>query len=425
MSQPPSVLPAPKRSDESSAAPQLMMIGASHASAGIAFREKLVRAIGADHMMKSLDSVREIALLSTCNRFELYAASSSPDDTSESFFKSVTDATGFRGAKDAFYQARGAGAARHLFRVATGLESVVLGEPQILEQVRSAGIKSRKDGTAGAIIAPLFDRAFRVGTRVRAEYAVGSEEASLSDLAVEAVRRMMPGRHDVMLVGTGKMVRLAARKLSRSASEIFVVTRRKTPPKGLEDAVVVPHSAIRRTAAKCDIIISATSSDRPILKMEDLRGRRRKMVVDLGMPRNISPDVRGMPNVLLVDLDDLAKIAKARRPPAALVRAESATAREADAFYDWLVQTRLSSALADLYSWADAVRAEELKRALGKLNLDSEKERRVIEAMGRRMVSRLLARPTKFARRRHGTLTEEDKLELLRSVFGEESSDGR
>ncbi|MDG6909927.1 MAG: hypothetical protein JRN08_06125, partial [Nitrososphaerota archaeon] len=90
-----------------------------------------------------------------------------------------------------------------------------------------------------------------------------------------------------------------------------------------------------------------------------------------------------------------------------------------------LVQTRLSSALADLYSWADAVRAEELKRALGKLNLDSEKERRVIEAMGRRMVSRLLARPTKFARRRHGTLTEEDKLELLRSVFGEESSDGR
>ena len=424
-SQPPTVFPEPAPQEGRRAVPQLMMIGTSHKSADIAFRESLVRAVGADHMLGSLGAAKETAVLSTCNRFELYVASSSPEETSASFFRSVADATGVQGASHAFYQARGADAARHLFRVATGLESVVLGEPQILAQVRAAGIRSRRDGTAGAILAPLFDRAYRVGSRVRTDYGLEGEEASLSDLAVDAVRRFSPGRHRVMLIGTGKMIRLAARKLSRGADRIFVVTRRKTPPKGLDGAVLVPYAAMRKTAAGCDVIISATSADRPVLKAGDLRGRRRKLVIDLGMPRNVAPETRGLANVRLVDLDDLAEIAKARKVPAVLKRAENATAREADGFYDWLVQTRLSSALADLYSWADAVRAEELRRALGKLASDSAKDRRVLDAMSRRIVSKLLARPTRFARKRHEALSEEEKLELLRSVFGADPSDGR
>ncbi len=419
------MLPAPIRPEDPRPTPQLMMIGASHKSADIDFRESLARAAGADHMLDSLASAKEAAVLSTCNRFEVYVASTSPDETSASFFRSVSKATGFEGAKDGFYQARGAEAARHLFRVATGLESVVLGEPQILSQVRAAGIRSRKDGTAGAVLAPLFDRAYRVGTRVRADLGLEAEEASLSDLAVEAVRRLSPGRHRVMLVGTGKMVRLAARRLDRRASKIFVVSKRTEPPRGLEGAVLVPYSMMKKTAAKCDVIISATSANRPILSVKDVRGRRRRLVVDLGMPRNVSPEVRGLPNVRLLDLDDLAKFARVRKTPVALKEAESATDREADGFYDWLIQTRLSTALADLYSWADAVRAEELRRALGKLNLTDDRDRRVLDAMGRRIVSKILARPTKFARRRHGALAEEEKLELLRSVFGADSSDGR
>jgi glutamyl-tRNA reductase len=424
-SQPPTVFHVDGPMKDPDAVPRLMMIGTSYKSADISFRENLVKAVGADHMVGALDSAKEVALLSTCNRFELYVASESPEDTCSSFLKSVAEATGQRAPREAFYQAMGPGAVKHLFRVATGLDSAVVGEPQILAQVRAAGISSRKDGSAGAILAPLFDRAYRVGLRVRNEYDLGSEEASLSDLAVEAVRRMAPGMHDVMLIGTGKMVRLAARKLREGAAKVFVVTKRREPPRGLEDAVLVPYSGIRKTAAKCDVIISATSTDRPILKGEDLKGRRKRMVVDLGMPRNVSPDVRKLPGVRLVDLDDLAKIASARKTPAGLRLAEAATEREADQFYDWLVQTRLSSALAELYSWADAVRAEELERALGKLNLDSGRDRRVLDAMSRRIVSKLLARPTRFARKKQGALSEEEKLELLRSVFGADSPDGR
>jgi glutamyl-tRNA reductase len=135
--------------------------------------------------------------------------------------------------------------------------------------------------------------------------------------------------------------------------------------------------------------------------------------------------VRNLPNVRLLDLDDLAKLAGRVKPPTSAKRAESAIAREADHFYDWLVQTRLSTALAEIYSWADAVRGEELKRALGKLGLVSERDRRIVEAMGRRIVSKLLARPTRFARMKQPSMSEEEKLELLKSVFGAELLDQR
>lgn len=404
--------------------PQLIMIGTSHRSGTIEFRESLARAVRSDHVLESLSEAKEFALLSTCNRFELYAATNSPEETSYSFFQAVAGATGLKDARDSFYQASGPDVVRHLFRVATGLDSVIVGEPQILGQVRAAGISSRKDGKAGAILAPLFDRAYRVGSRVRSESGLESDDVSLSDLAVEAVGRLSPGKHDFMLIGTGKMVRLAARRLSRGSGRIFVVTRRRTAPKGLEWTTFVPYSKMKKTAKHCDVIVSATSTERPILKEGDLKGRRRKIVVDLGMPRNVSPGVRRLPNVRLLDLDDLAEFAKAWRTSAPHRKAEASTAREADGFYDWLVQTRLSTALADLYSWADAIRAEELRRALGKLSLRSDRDRRVLDAMGRRIVSKLLARPTRFARKKQGAMTEEDKLELLKSVFGAEPSIG-
>lgn len=411
--------------DAAGGQPQVLLIGTSYKSAKIGFREALAKAVEDGRLLDSLGSPRETAVLSTCNRLEVYLASARPDAAADSFFRQAQEIQGSRRARDGFFVAKGGEAVRHLFRVAAGLDSVVVGEAQILSQVRSAGIGSRKRGTAGAVLGPLFDRAYRVGSRVRAAYSFESEDASLSDLAVDAVQRLSPGRHDVMLIGTGKMVRLAARRLQGSSKRIVVVTRRRTPPKGLEGAKLVGHSQIRETARECDVIVSATSSVRPLLAKRDLAGRKKRVVVDLGMPRNVSPEVRELPNVKLLDLDDLAKLTRRRRRRASARAAELATAREADAFYDWLVQTRLTSTLGEMYSWADGVREDELRRAAGKLNLSSEKDRWVLDAMGRRIVSKLLSKPTEFARRKHATLSEEEKLELLRSVFGVDGRDGR
>lgn len=402
---------------------QLSVLGTSFKSSDIGFRENLARVLGKNHLGDFLASVEESALISTCNRYELYLVSGDPAATYSSFLKEVGEQTGVRDLESAFYEHSGTQAVRHLFRVAAGLESVVVGEPQILAQVRAAGIASRREGKSRGILSPLFDRAYRVGSHVRASYGLGSGEASLGDLAVEAVNDMMPGRYEVMLIGTGKMVQVAARRLKGSTRRFYVASRRRTAPAGLEGCTLIRYSDIGKYAPKCDVIISATDAERPILGKGDLNSGRRRVVVDLGMPRNVSPSVRDLPNVRLLDLDDLARLARPRKLSNSLKKAEAATSKEASEFYDWLVQTRLSSTLADLYTWANDVRQEELRRAVGRLRPMAARETRILDAMGRRIVSKLMSRPAKFARSPQTALSEEEKLELLRSVFGMGAAD--
>lgn len=403
---------------KSSGSLQLSVVGTSFKSSDLGFRETLAKGVGRNQIDDFLASAKESALLSTCNRFELYLVSTSPSGTCAALLEGIRNETGLKRVEAAFYERRGTEAVRHLFRVAAGLESVVVGEPQILSQVRAAGVASRSERNAKGILAPLFDRAYRVGSHVRAAYGLGSGEASLSDLAVEVVNDAMPGRHDVMLVGTGKMVQVASRRLKGNARRLYVASRRRSTPTGLEGCTLIRYSDIKKTASRCDVLISATNAERPLLGKDDLKGRRKRVVVDLGMPRNVSASVRELPNVRLVDLDDLANMARPRMSSRILEEAEAATSREASEFYDWLVQTRLSSTLADLFAWANDVREGELSRAKGRLKSLPVRQVRVLDAMGRRIVSKLMARPAQFARRRQKDLSEEEKLELLRSVFG-------
>lgn len=406
------------------APPQLTLIGTSYKSSGLGFRETLARNVREDHLDDALVTADESALLSTCNRFELYFVSRTPKETSAALLQHLQGLTGLNLIEPSFYQLRGPQAVEHLFRVASGLESVVVGEPQILSQVRAAGVRSRSRGDARAILSPLFDRAYRAGSRVREAYGLQSDEMSLSDLAIDAVNRLHPGRKVVMLIGTGKMIRLAARRLKGRAKRLYVVSKRKTPPPGLGWCTLIKYSEVKRVAEKCDVLISATAAERPLITPDVVEGRRKRVVVDLGMPRNVSESVRSLRNVRLMDLDDLARLASRQRMSRDLKDAETAVSKEAQEFYGWLLQTRLSTTLADLYAWAEAVREEELKRATSKLKPISERELRVIDAMGRRIVSKLLARPTRFARKKHMVLSEEKKLELLRSVFGAGAVDG-
>ncbi len=376
-----------------------------------------MKSMNADALIGSLPGVQESAVLSTCNRFEVYFATSSPEDTYSGFLDAIRNRAGQPHPERAFTPLIGIAAVAHLFKVAAGLESVVVGEPQILAQVRGAGIQARKQGDAKRILSPLFDRATRVGVKVRKVFDLGSDEASLSDLAVEAAEEAMPGNRNILLIGSGKMVQLAARRLIGNSKRLYVASKRK-PPASLQGSIPVRYTEIKKVAQKCDVLISATTTRRPFITSGELRGGRRKVVVDLGMPRNVSPLVRELPNVRLVDLDDLAKMASSRARPRTLEKAERAVAREAEEFYGWLVQTRLSSTLADIYGWANEVREEELQRALRKLRPKDPREARVLDAMGRRLVSKLMARPATFARRKGDVLSDEERLRIVRSVFG-------
>lgn len=398
----------------------ILLVGTSYKLSTIDFREALARdlKLTRNWLTDATKASNESAVLSTCNRLEAYLVTNSPEESCEAIFKAAGRTSGVARPRFAFEVLEGPAVVHHLFRVSSGLESVVLGEPQILAQVRAAGVASRRNRSAKGILSPLFDRAVRVGARARTSYGLGNEEKSLSDLAVSEVLQCIPPRGSVMLIGTGKMVHLASSRLKGKTGKLYIASRRRQLPKGMERATLVRYSDIPRTARRCDAIISATSANRPMILAQHLKGGKSKVVVDLGMPRNVSGSVRELSNVRLLDLDDMAKLAGQSRVRVDLSDAEKAASREASEFYSWLVRTRLSSTLSDIYEWAEETRRAELKRARGRMKLTSERDRKVLDAMSRRIVSKLLARPANFAHSRQESMTEEEKLELLRSVFG-------
>lgn len=398
----------------------LVLLGVSYRTSKLPSREDFMKVIAPDgsDLIGSVPGVDEHVVLATCNRIEVYLVTSTPDLTLSALAERIESKRKSGLGPLGIFSLRGRKVVDHLFEVAAGLDSIVLGEPQILAQVRSAGVAARRVGSAKGVLSPIFDRAFRVGSRIRESFDLGNGEASMGSLAVDAILQSARVESNVLLIGTGKMVQLAARRLSGKKGRVYVASKRKTVPKGLGDFDLISYRAIPKFSRKCGIIIAATNSEYPLLRKEHFKGGGRKTIVDLGMPRNVSPSVRKLRNVRLLDLDDLAVRARTLAPPRGFSPALAATRKEASEFYAWLIQTRLSSTLSQLYYWANGVRDAELRRAAGRLKLNSPRDRRVLESMGRRIVSKLMARPTKFARARYNGFPEEDKLELLNSVFG-------
>ena len=395
---------------------EVAVVGATIQSSSISSLESLVRLAGSPGtpLMTGIPGVSEHAVLKTCNRVEFYLASNSPRQAAEELQARVAKAMQAIEPPPLSVH-RGLPAVRHLFEVAAGLDSVVLGEAQILSQVRSAGVQARMEGSAKGVLSPLFDRAVRVGQRVRGAYPL-NEAISLGSLAVQVAKEHADEDSDVLLVGTGKMIQIAADEFS-GRRMVYVASRRRTSPAWLKEGRLVGYGDIRRLARRCGIVIAATNAAKHVVRSEDLEGGK-KVVVDLGMPRNVSPEARRLPGVNLFDLGDLASVARPQSRPKGLAGAQRTVDREAEEFLAWLVQTRLSSALSELHSWAGQVREEELLRAIRKLGDASPRNRRIVDAMGRRIVSRILARPTRFARGSYVGLTEDEKLKLLGSVFG-------
>jgi len=397
----------------------ILVAGISYRTTPIEVREAAARFLtqrGTSELAEQVGA-DEVVLLSTCNRLEAYMAARSPESVAlslkEALMRNVEGLT-----EDKLYNFRGREAVSHLFKVAVGADSIVFGEPQILAQVRAAGVSSRKSGTSKRLLSPLFDRASNVGRRVRSRFSLGSEEDSLSDLALEAISKRARKHPKVLVVGTGKMVQLAVGKLKVKPRNVVVASRRKDLPRRLTPYRTVGYDQISKEAAMSDVVISATTTDVPILDGKSLGGSRRRIVVDLGMPRNISPQVRSLKNVTLFDLDDLASMAKKRKSDPRAGEIEAAVSAEAAQFYSWIIQTRLSSTLADVYTLANGIRVEETEAALRKIAADQSRAPQVVEELGRRIVSKMMARPASFARSGNGSVNEEEKLALLGEVFG-------
>ncbi len=386
---------------------ELYLVGLSHKSAPVAVRERV--ALSGDPLKEALvglhcaPGVSEALVVSTCNRVEVYVYGQSPDPARRFFLDRTAEADGH------LYGRAGREAVRHLFRVAASLDSMVVGEPQILGQVKEAyGVASAAQ-TAGSYFSRLANRAFAAAKRVRSETGVARGAGSVSQVAVELVEKIfgdLKGRA-VLLVGAGKMGALSAKALRDLGADRILVTNR-SPEKAAALAAEVggraePWDALDSLMAAADVVIVSTGAPTYVVTREIvgrvMRARRQRSIcfIDLAVPRNVEPACAGMENVYAYDIDDLQKVVaqthQARAEEA--LRAEALVEAEVMAFTRERETRQALPVLAAMRRRAEEIAQAEAERTLSQVGarLD-EKGRRSIEAMAKAIVNKLLHGPT-------------------------------
>jgi glutamyl-tRNA reductase len=391
---------------------QILLVGLSHKTAPIEVREsvsflndQLPSALGA---LK--EKVGECVILSTCNRAEIYAITVNPAKTALLIRDFVAEFHGLDReiVSPHFYEYDGADAVHHLFRVAGGLDSMIVGESQILGQVRDA-LSSASDGqTVQVSTLGLFHSAIQTGRRVREETAIGRNPLSISYAGVKLAQRTLGKLESsrVLLIGAGEAGRLVASALrTAGVADVMVANRTEERAQELAEYLggrTVPFSEIENSLSQADIVISATDSPSFVIT-QDMVGRAfadsreaPMFLFDLAVPRDIDPDVAIMRGVNLFNIDDLSAIAEENleERKRAAVEAEKVVDDESAKFMKWWDTLDVLPTIRALRKQAEDIRQKEVTRAIGKLEGLSEKQMGAVNALTRSIVNRLLHDPT-------------------------------
>jgi len=388
----------------------LTLIGVNYKTAPIELRERI--AISREDLpettraLAAVPGVSECMIVSTCNRVELLAAVESPD----------ADLTGFLhrhfGLDPAvlqphIYQQRDRDAVRHLFRVAASLDSMVVGEPQILGQVKEAFAVARASGTVAGQLEHLLQSAFAAAKKVRSETEIGSSSVSIASVAVDLARKIfgsLQGR-TVFLVGAGKMSELAARHLVQQGAGTILVTNRTQERARLMaeefNGRVIPFDQLYDAVSEADIVISSTGAPHPIFRREHgqafmHRRRNRPMFfIDIAVPRDVDPAMGKLEGVFVYDIDDLQAVAAAHMAERGRVAsdAESLIAREVERFQQRQRTVNVAPAIVALQQQAEEIRKAELRRVQSRLGSLSPDQVAAVEALTRGLVNKFLHPP--------------------------------
>lgn len=405
------------------ATPTIVLAGLSFKSSCLRSREKFASLfpMNAPHrFLRSVPHVKESTLIATCNRLELYMVTVRPEETVQAIMAKAEQVLGL-GAGKMLYIKTDRDAISHAFRVAAGLDSLVIGEEEIVQQMKEGSTAARVSGDSGSILASLFDEALNAGKRVRNSCGRTSPRSSVSSLAISfAVSKLGKPPSATLLIGTGKTARAAASRLE--GSKIYVASNRPEAPKSiLPNAILIKYSDIPGVLGECDLVVVATTttaSGNYVLNGSNVACDKPLLLLDLAFPRNVDPELRSLPSVRLFDLDDISAHARTIGCDSALAATgEELLAKEVELFARWLTASRLSPTLRDLYRWAEEVRSSETEAAVRRLAALSEDDRRTVEALSRRIVSKLLAPPTAFVRTASSEYPQSERLKLVESVF--------
>jgi len=348
-------------------------------------------------------AVREAFALQTCNRVEAYVVTDDADDgraVLSTFIDGLpTEVTEEMGHEESL---------RHLLRVAAGLESLVLGEDQILGQVRDAYEDARAVGGIGPLLENGVMKAIRVGERARTETAINEGVVSLASAAVRlAAEKHGMERATAAVIGAGEMGRLAAKRLAPTVDELVLVNRTVSRAESLATTISPAAATVRTTelsaldavVTEADIVISATGSAEWILSREALAAAGGTFIVDITRPRDIPPAADGMAHLVVYDLDKLEAVTEKTRKQrqAAAQRVEGIIEEEFNRLLAQNKRERADDVISAMYEGAERIKARELEETFAKLELDSEQEA-VVESMADAIVSQLLAAPTNSLR---------------------------
>ena len=416
---------------------EVILVGLNHRTAPVELRERIAfPEEGLDRSMETLynlSNLDEGLILSTCNRVEIYAATKDSEKGVEEIKDFIAQQHHLHVSEfeDTLYVLQGEESVKHLFRVASSLDSMVVGEPQILGQIKGAYRVAHAAKTTGVLLNKLLHKAFSVAKRVRTETSIGNRAVSVSFVAVELAKKIfahLEGR-EVLIIGAGEMCELAAQHLVRAGAQKILVTNR-TWDRAMELAErfqgeALPFTELPHALLRADIIISSTGSPDVIVKKEEVstiirqRKQRPLFFIDIAVPRDIEPQVNTVDNVYLYDIDDLQEVAEANMKDRQheAHKAEAIVATEVEQFCRWYQSLELVPTIVSLQEKMEEMRKKELEKTLSTLPAVSDKERRAMEVLSEAIVKKILHGPITLLKKQDLNSEGESYVDVVKKLF--------
>jgi glutamyl-tRNA reductase len=392
----------------------IITIGLNHKTADIELREKLAfdkdRINDAIKGLLELNNIQEAVIVSTCNRVELYLSATDEVKSVDTACRFLAEFHNIELDKiyKALYKHTGMAGVRHIFRVASSLDSMVLGEPQILGQIKDAYDLSLSAGATGLILNKLMKKAISVAKRIRTETRISENAVSISYTAVELAKKIFGNLNDkiFMLLGAGEMAELAARHLARTGvKDVLVANRTYERAVTLAEefkGTPVRFEEFKDILVKTDIVICSTGASKYVLTKSDMeivvkkRKHKPMFLIDISVPRNIDPAIGKLDGVYLYDIDNLQDVVDSNMSQRLkeASRAEQIVIEEVDIFNKWMLSLDAVPTIVGLRNIADQIKADELIKLFNKLDGLGDKEKRAIEGMASSIVNKLIHYPT-------------------------------
>lgn len=422
-------------------ADSIVIVGLNHRTSPVELLERL--AISEEvlpkalHQLLNYEHVLEGAIVSTCNRIEVCAAVSRFHGGAQDLRNLLAEFCHVapEDFTDHLYTYHDEGAVRHLFRVAAGVDSMVVGESEVLGQVRRAFRVATEEGAVGRVLGQAFRRALSVGKRARTETAISRTPVSFSSAAVELAERALPEKSlssaRILIVGAGKMGGLTLQAFAaRGARDVTLVSRTEATARDvarLEGARTRPLEELTDAVAEADVVVSSTTSTEVVVErrlMEAAMARRTAagplFVVDIGMPRDVDPSVAEVPGVILRDIEDLRAVVEVNLGSRVgeISKVEEIISAEVGRFLEWERTDEFAPTIAALVERADEIRNAEKRRAEPGLRDLTPDQQQAVDHLTRRIVAKLLHTPIRNTRELAGSKQGHLYLQAVRELFG-------